>query len=681
MADFSDVIRQSLGLPPRLVIPEAPLPETEDFGLPNTIQNIDEFVEAPVADVPVPEETGFFDEGVVEGIDAGLADEPSPVQQARLALERGRSVSAGSGESRKESSGFSVTRPNVVAGTDVDVAGAAQRARSLHRGIKQGLEKKAQGVQAEADAKSAKADALAGILEDDAVAAQQELELEARAQVEAQKATELDMAKLGAAIDQLANMSLNPSRLWNDRGTGTAAAGAAAAFIGGFLTAGGVKNNIQQIIDKAIERDLAAQKADINIASGNVKNLAMLARMGVDLRKDEAKQRGVQRLLRRSAIVAQMKAEAAKYQDPILQAQAAQAIGELEFKNQQEFARLFQITFNQKATEAKLKLSRVLGHQRIAVQRSQAAAAHRRAKVAEDALKFRKDQAEKATKAQFFIPGERTGLRTNGVAGFLANDEKERGKVAEKVVEANDQYENLDIAKRLATGRIGIPGSAARMRFVAQMARIQLKAAEAINGNASDKDLKIVRDTHGGDFDKFFRLASADTIKRVINDSQKNLVANMENFTATLSRNPRINITWVPPKVKDEDERLLSISSFGDMLKNVQKNRSAKAGTEGFRNLNGAVNEMEDQLKKFNIAANPFEAPAAQKAINELFKIPAHKRRMLVNGRWRDDVALYLQSLLEVNKQAGKSAPDPNLSPEERARQKADAIGKQLRGE
>jgi hypothetical protein len=129
--------------------------------------------------------------------------------------------------------------------------------------------------------------------------------------------------------DTYANMNLNSNRLWNDMGTGQKVMAGIGILLGGF---GGTKNMGMQVINDAIDKDILAQKINLEKA-GNVisQKRGLLSDLRFRLGTTEA---GVNmlRAIATQSVQASLAIAAAKSNNAQVQANAQVAIGELEIK-------------------------------------------------------------------------------------------------------------------------------------------------------------------------------------------------------------------------------------------------------------------------------------------------------------------------------------------------------------
>jgi CRISPR/Cas system CMR-associated protein Cmr5 small subunit len=97
------------------------------------------------------------------------------------------------------------------------------------------------------------------------------VEKEAAIHKEADEALERQQKDIDGNVKKLATMSVNPENFWATRTTGATIGLSIAAALGAFAShVGGGQNFAQNIIDKAIDRDMLAQRAAIDDLRGTI---------------------------------------------------------------------------------------------------------------------------------------------------------------------------------------------------------------------------------------------------------------------------------------------------------------------------------------------------------------------------------------------------------------------------
>lgn len=148
-------------------------------------------------------------------------------------------------------------------------------------------------------------------------------------QAERSKMLDNEMGRLNQSVTDLQAMSVDPKRYWADKSTGDKVMAGIGLLLGAFGSGG---NKAVAVIDKAIDQDIAAQKADIAKASDVVS-----ARRGIyqDMRsrfKDDQMATEATRIAYLDNALLKTKAIGAKYTAPELKAKTDLLVGELEQK-------------------------------------------------------------------------------------------------------------------------------------------------------------------------------------------------------------------------------------------------------------------------------------------------------------------------------------------------------------
>ncbi len=193
-----------------------------------------------------------------------------------------------------------------------------------------------------APALNAQADAIQGIAEQQALSSEaqaQGFELEAAALRDQQEGrmrevAEIDQrsqrwtAELREAIDSVP--TLDSKRLFKNQNNLEHASTAIAAFMGGFLQPVLGTNTPMDIINKAIDRDIAEQQGNAEQAQRKVWNLKDLASRDMDAATWELNQSDVARLGHITALQRDVQAKVQGYQSDVFRKQGEKLLGDLE---------------------------------------------------------------------------------------------------------------------------------------------------------------------------------------------------------------------------------------------------------------------------------------------------------------------------------------------------------------
>ena len=144
------------------------------------------------------------------------------------------------------------------------------------------------------------------------------------------------MAALQRKIDDVSSSTVDPNRFYKNLTTGQKIGSAIGLILGGFGAANGHGNPAVDVITGAINRDIDAQKTDINNA-----NVGINQQQGIfhDMMSEFGDERQAEAATRAAMIGnAQLglQAQAAKYQSPQILAKAQMAYGQLEVAKQKE---------------------------------------------------------------------------------------------------------------------------------------------------------------------------------------------------------------------------------------------------------------------------------------------------------------------------------------------------------
>jgi hypothetical protein len=282
------------------------------------------------------------------------------------------------------------------------------------------LKESAGGLRELGEVQSVATEQAAQLKEREAVFREQEAAAEQEAQVIANEAANQRLAELSSAVEAVRTMQVDPQRIWSQGSKLNEAAGLVSAFVGGFLQPVLGTNTIQAVIDKAIDRDIDAQKTNIGLAQKNIGNLRMLHGLGLNQAATESEQRGQLRLMREAALLNQMDAELGRIQDPVTRQKLEVEIDKLNSRLVDRITESSRYHGAQVHREQMDKVNARLASQRVALQR--------RAQRFSEAEAQRRAQAEAraAVQAELDKPRAQDPL-TNEVVGEYKNEKDTTG--------------------------------------------------------------------------------------------------------------------------------------------------------------------------------------------------------------------------------------------------------------
>jgi len=215
--------------------------------------------------------------------------------------------------------------PQVQQGQSASVSASGPVAVNYNTGtvgrIEQGLKQQEQAIKAQMDAEVARAQAM------EQVQAEQALKMRAMEQEATKQVAEHQMLADQAAQDVL-NAKVDPNRYWKGQGVAQAATSIVGLILGSIGAANTGQNSVVPLIDKAIDRDIEAQKMEL----GKKQNfLSYMLQRGHDL------QSGIQfrKAFMMDVFAAQLQSTAAKAESPIIRAKGEQLAAQLKIQGAQ----------------------------------------------------------------------------------------------------------------------------------------------------------------------------------------------------------------------------------------------------------------------------------------------------------------------------------------------------------
>lgn len=149
---------------------------------------------------------------------------------------------------------------------------------------------------------------------------------------EEHRANQFAMAKVAQAKQEYLSqvqtyqaMSVNPGQLMGNMSAGGRAATFASVFVNGFLGARGVKTNVMDTINRAIDQNIDAQKANIDKQGNVAEHFKALYQMAVNESATEQEARTRMRGFYLAQMEKEITAELLKYDAPLARAKAAEA--------------------------------------------------------------------------------------------------------------------------------------------------------------------------------------------------------------------------------------------------------------------------------------------------------------------------------------------------------------------
>lgn len=166
--------------------------------------------------------------------------------------------------------------------------------------------------------------------------------------------------QIGQAIDKYSKMAVDPHKMWHDMSTGSKITAGIALALGAFGAAGGGGNKAVEIIDKAIDTDLAAQRSNIEKQGAQIGYLKSAYKDSMDILHDESAGKAAQLLTAYNVVQNQIAQTAAKYSGTEAAQKANMLYGEIENKKTDLKMQLQQSAFKQAAMQNPEQLSQYI---------------------------------------------------------------------------------------------------------------------------------------------------------------------------------------------------------------------------------------------------------------------------------------------------------------------------------
>lgn len=410
--------------------------------------------------------------------------------------------------------------------------------RISNPGIDQATERQLQGTDV---ALEQKAQAATGIAEAEqqvanvTAAARQKQEHEIQAGiVDEQKqrafvefAANARMQGINKAASEIEDFKFDSTRLWGS--TGQKIAGLVASFIGGFLAPTLGRNDIQEIIENGIARDMADQRANFEAKKENLKNLTEIDRLAKADAANAEDFRARQRALRLLAIEKELSAHMATVQNPVIQARLQDTLADLALNREAAFLDIRNKEVTRATQELGERRQMAEAERNRQHQARQAAAARAHASALQrDAQNFQREKWAAEAKAAIAAGGAdlennpellgRLNINMHEGARLKFQNDKDRGEFYKEAKSLQTKIGVMQFISEIHTGRLSaLPGSESRLLL--QQAQKWILANGENLARASDTDLKIWKELATASSDEFMRLTGTDAVKAAINQN------------------------------------------------------------------------------------------------------------------------------------------------------------------
>jgi hypothetical protein len=415
---------------------------------------------------------------------------------------------------------------------------ARERAQSLAAGVQGQLDALRSTQEAQTQATEQLAEGRREIAEFDRIEAAAEAEIAEIANIEAQER----ISGISNAMEAVRSMKVDPSRVWTQGGSANKAKGLVAAFIGGFLQPVLGTNTIQATLDKAIDRDIDAQKTDIKLAQANVANLRQLHNLGLNQAATEAEQRQQDRLVRKASIVGMLEADAMQLQDDVLKQKMLGEVAKIKTDFTKEVHAIEDNIRQQAFNELKFKVDAQLRKQQVAISRRGVKLRERQLKLSEQQ---RQDKINAALKAEQRllqanqVPTE-SGFTMNGGSVLThpsldtstSHGSKKRQELNELSKKINQRWNIIEAAKKIPPGRLRNPLKEDQQLLKSLEAA--LFADQSLGSGVSDRDVEL-RKQEFGNFSKMISALGEDGVRKVMEQYQNTLELDGDTFAKTIS--------------------------------------------------------------------------------------------------------------------------------------------------
>lgn len=359
---------------------------------------------------------------------------------------------------------------------------------------------------------------------------------------ERQQAFQEGMEQLQASFQELQNTKIEPGRLWNRMSTGRKVGSMIGVMLSGLATPAGGRNSALEILNRFIDQDIDAQKANLANQRANFGQQQSMFQLGMERFGDAE-------LAADLAKVAALQSVRQQVQDvlnrgaPDRLAERAAAINnaaDQAILEQQEAARQRMIEAQQRNLKNELDIADARRKDMLA----RADAGLKRAQAA---------KARRAGRAQVsFTPAEDinlagTGITVNGQGLLKLGDKQLRKDVASTI---NSEVEAVQILDRIVqSGEIGRQRLGAREReLLVQDLRTLIESKILSEGRGlSNEDAAMMMEAIGDtDPNRFFRLVGSDTIKEKLKRRRDRTISRIQRRVTDVSA-PGTQVVVNPP--------------------------------------------------------------------------------------------------------------------------------------
>jgi esterase/lipase len=439
-------------------------------------------------------------------------------------------------------------------------------------------------------------------------------EARAREVMEIDQRSQRWTADLREAIDSVP--TVDSRKIFHDQTSHQETAMAIGAFMGGFLQPVLGTNTPMDIINKAVDRSVADQQAAAEQAQRRVWNLKDLAAQDREAALWQLNESNIGRLTHLTALQRDVQAKVQSFQSDVMRRQGEKLLADLDKSVVDTYQQIYTQTRGFLEGQRHNMRMESIQSQELAMRKAEAEA---RARAAAGAA------AKEQANLHLTKP---TGLRTttNGVKadGWTATSEKEREAVAKKAAETNTRWVGVKRLEKLVDkwDRLNLPNDEVRNRLVAMSAGMTI--ADLKPGMGSEKDAEKLTARYGGDFNTFIRMAPPEVIKKVLADTLDATSRDMQDFTATLSRDEGTRVTWENPELPDEVEETGPSAGTGIMR--------VKAAVQGNRpdELQGGLRDIAAELETYpGLAATPDGRAQVESWLGTVSSMPEQLRTFM----------------------------------------------------
>lgn len=443
------------------------------------------------------------------------------------------------------------------------------------------------------------------------------------------------LVKIEEAMNAAAAHRVKPGRLWNTD-IGSRLSGSFAAFIGGFLSAGGVNNNIQSIIDRGIDRDIQAQLQEKQDLKDKAAGLIRLDNLHQSNDDRKITRMNVERMARRASLVTEMEAHIQRLQDPVLKAKGQQLVSQQKLQLANEFE-------NQRRFE--------YGVADREVARNQASLEARRQRAHASAMqKRREQQSARAHQNKLMLELAKNGISSEmNIVGpdgkpmpITVMNTDERKGLSETLASGSRRYNLLQAFKQEYEGG-RFKGRNAKAEAMAWMSTLMAAGNNGkLGGQFSDKDAEWVLKKFGIDKEgKWVNPlgADVDTIYGIVNKELAILTSNVNTELKRYKKyDPRTGVEVTGAVWQPKFDTTLSKRLSSDFSKDTTGGQDFLNKTQDIQGLDEAgvkealitlIKENPDPTPppKFKENMDPLERAALQKEWNEYNTNLAENRR------------------------------------------------------